>query len=141
MIWCATRLLASFNPSSGITSVLTLTRVERLERSESRFQSLKRDNERSDGGGGAAAQSTINLFQSLKRDNERSDGILFPFSGQFDKFQSLKRDNERSDDYELRGVIMAIKFQSLKRDNERSDSRNSNDTLRSCQDVSIPQAG
>ncbi len=60
-----------FNPSSGITSVLTNTVVMGPVRAE-KFQSLKRDNERSDWMPPPPLTNLL-LFQSLKRDNERSD--------------------------------------------------------------------
>ncbi len=37
------------------------------------------------------------MFQSLKRDNERSDRFVRVLESGQGRFQSLKRDNERSD--------------------------------------------
>ncbi len=104
-------------------------------------------------------------FQSLKRDNERSDKARFCFSGgqasSFNpssgitsvltpiaatsaarpgQFQSLKRDNERSDFMALVLSLFGCLFQSLKRDNERSDARGRAGG-RGGAGVSIPQAG
>ncbi len=86
-----------FNPSSGITSVLTRA-VNALVRATALFQSLKRDNERSDSAV-VAWPTSVSGFQSLKRDNERSDVDDRGLGQHVETFQSLKRDNERSDGY------------------------------------------
>ncbi len=104
-------------------------------------------------------------FQSLKRDNERSDLAHRRNVGVLIVFQSLKRDNERSDPASVRlrqglrpgfnpssGITSVLtssllgpttpvtQFQSLKRDNERSDLKSRGWKLLKGK-VSIPQAG
>ncbi len=65
------------------------------------FQSLRRDDERSDLAISLPGWAICSGFQSLRRDDERSDSFGFKLSHAEAMFQSLRRDDERSDEYNL----------------------------------------
>src|SRR5579885_3547077 len=80
------------------------------------------------------------MFQSLSRDDERSDGTHQKPDSPLEWFQSLSRDDERSDEMFCLARVTPEKFQSLSRDDERSDAATRRASIRRCW-VPIPQSG